>query len=306
MLAFLLGNHGGFYSDGDDNDNDDENYSDRNDIDNDYENYSSFRAPFEDNVDYKSFNVVSDATIRRSDAVTKEVTKVLANKREKMCEIGPRVNDHLTLITYRNFVRYWKCKNKYAGRVKATQKELIRCQTIRQRRRGSRQYYTTIVCRSKITFIREMKRLQDDLEEEVHIVESPLRKPWTDNQVKALREGIDRHREKRNLFASILKDEDYCDVLGNRSNVALKDKARNLGIQITVTEDEGSSCGFQRVGQHDDDEEDNDDDIEQDDDDQEDNDDDDDDEIDNDDDIKQDGDYQGDNDVQKVDGKNEE
>jgi hypothetical protein len=41
--------------------------------------------------------------------------------------------------------------------------------------------------------------------------------------------GLDRYKGSETLWKDIKKDRAYRDILRNKSNVALKDKARNLG-----------------------------------------------------------------------------
>lgn len=155
----------------------------------------------------------------------KKVIEVFTDIRVNAYEIPPLVENHLNSEHYSDFISKLKSLDLFAGRI---EDRLKRGQTIRQRRRGKRVYYKVTVYRDQRLRYVGMKRERQALAEEVHEVEGPLRVLWTGDQVKALTEGFDKYKDSGTRWAHIKNDRDYRDILGNKSNVDLKDKARNL------------------------------------------------------------------------------
>ena len=67
-------------------------------------------------------------------------------------------------------------------------------------------------------------------ETDPEVVERRKRVPWTEEQVEALKSGVDKYGGEENRWARILEDKEFRGKLGGRSNVDLKDKWRNLGL----------------------------------------------------------------------------
>jgi hypothetical protein len=56
------------------------------------------------------------------------------------------------------------------------------------------------------------------------------RKPWTQAEEDALKRGYDKYKNEKNCYSKILGDAAFMTLLEARDNVALKDKARTLGL----------------------------------------------------------------------------
>jgi hypothetical protein len=190
-----------------------------------------FRNNNNEEINFKSFNKISDKAVKRYEILLKKVIEAFEDRELQVYEIQAIVENHLIEAHYCAFASKLKDMNLYVGRVEDKNKK---GQTNRQKRLGRLQkkptrFYEIRVYRTYQLRNIENKRLRQALNEEIDEEEDPLRIPWTEIQVKALTEGFDRYKDSESLWANIKKDRAYHDILRNKSNVALKDKARNLG-----------------------------------------------------------------------------
>jgi hypothetical protein len=208
---------------------DNSHYCDDNDSDIDSEGDS------DSNCVRRDSHEVSNAAIACCNALVEEVTNVFEDENRKAYKILARSKCHLLLDSiWEKLVSKLNEMNLFAGRVESRQVELFRHQV-------TPNHYTIVVCRTKKTLSKKVKRMRQALREKVCILENPLRTLWTDGEVKALREGLERYKGSSTPYGDILRDEDY-RILRNKgcTNTSLRDKARNLGIKnmVRVSDDD--------------------------------------------------------------------
>lgn len=178
---------------------------------------------------------VSNAAIACYNALVEEITNVFEDENQKAYKIGARSKYHLLLDSiWKKLVSKLKEINLFAGRVESRLVELFRHQV-------TPNHYTIVVCRTNTMLSKKVKRLRQALREEVYMLENPLRTLWTDDEVKALREGLERYTGSSTPYGDIIRDKDYRIFWDKgRTNTSLRDKARNLGIKnmVRVSDDD--------------------------------------------------------------------